>query len=436
MARLRAGPARVNKDRRAAVAALVVLGVALVAVVAATTPWRPLPAAADPAGDFTVEQLATEDAFHRALRPGSYGSLVAGLAAALVLGFTPWGARLITAVTRPVRGWVWRLLTGGVVLAAVAQLVTVPFAVWTEVVLRRYGLSTQNWAGWAADMGKGFALDTALLLGGFCALYALMRAFPRRWWVPASAGSAVLVLMLSFAYPVVVEPVFNKFHPMPDGELRRGLLALAHEDRVPVREVLVADASRRTTTLNAYVSGFASTRRIVVYDTLLEEASAAEVRQIVAHELGHAKRRDVLHGTLLGAFGAAAAMCLLYLLVTRRGLTRRAGVRSVTDPASLALLLALVTVFSTLAGPVQNLVSRQIEARADAHALDLTEDPAAFARMQRELAVRNLADLDPPLVHHVLFASHPTAPQRIAMARSWARLHGVTQPGPLADGGR
>jgi STE24 endopeptidase len=245
-------------------------------------------------------------------------------------------------------------------------------------------------------------------------------------------GAAVVVVLLSFVLPVVIEPIFNNFTPMPEGELRTSLLQLAEQDGVHVDDVLVADASRRTTALNAYVSGFGATRRIVVYDTLLESSSPEEVRLVVAHELGHAKRNDVLLATIIGALGAAAVVCALYLLTTWTSLLQRAGVESVRDPRSLALILALVAVAAAVIGPVGNLVSRRIEARADVHSLDLTSDPTVFARSERTLQVRNIGDLDPnPLVYGV-FATHPTGPERIALARTWARLHGVPEPPPLA----
>ena len=124
---------------------------------------------------------------------------------------------------------------------------------------------------------------------------------------------------------MVIEPAFNSFTPMPAGQLRSDLLALADEDGVEVSDVLVADASKRTTALNAYVSGFGSTRRIVVYDTLVKEASPREVELVVAHELGHAKRNDVLHGTVIGAFAAAAGVIAVFLLLSWGGLLSRAG---------------------------------------------------------------------------------------------------------------
>ena len=200
---------------------------------------------------------------------------------------------------------------------------------------------------------------------------------------------------------------------------------MAERDRVPVKDVLVADASRRTTALNAYVSGYGASRRIVVYDTLLRDAPPAEVKLVVAHELGHAKRNDVLYGTALGALGAAAGVCLLYLLMGWAPLLRRAGAESAGDPRSIPLLIAVLAVVGLLSAPVQNLVSRRIEARADEHALELTRDPGTFIQMQRRLAVQNLSDLDPNPFIYVMFSSHPTGPERIAQARDYARREGL-----------
>ncbi len=238
-------------------------------------------------------------------------------------------------------------------------------------------------------------------------------------------GAFALTVGASFVYPVVFEPVFNDFHAMPAGPLRTNLMAMADRDGVPVEDVLVADASRRTTALNAYVSGFGATRRIVVYDTLLK-APQPEVELVVAHELGHAKNRDVLYGTLVGAMAAALGAILLFLGFPL--LRRRTGIASITDPRAVGVIIGLMTLATFLSGPLQNLLSRAIEARADVHALDLTRDPVTFVAMQKRLASTNISDLSPDAVEYVLYASHPTTPQRIALARSWAALNGV--PGP------
>jgi STE24 endopeptidase len=262
------------------------------------------------------------------------------------------------------------------------------------------------------------AVIGAVALLGF---YTVTRFAPRSWWALGAAGAAALVVLLSFVLPVLVEPVFNRFAPMEQGPLRAELMALAARDEVPVRDVLVADASRRTRAVNAYVSGFGPTRRIVVYDTMLREAPPAEVASVVAHELGHAKDRDVLTGTLVGALGAAAAVVALYLLGFWGGLLRLAGVGSIAEPRAFPLLIAVVTAAGLAAAPVQALVSRHVEARADAHALALTGAPATFEAMQQRLSTINLGDPDPPRWEYLYSASHPSTVERIAHARGYAR---------------
>jgi STE24 endopeptidase len=191
-----------------------------------------------------------------------------------------------------------------------------------------------------------------------------------------------------------------------------------------VEDVLVSDASRRTTGLNAYVSGFGSTRRVVLYDTVLDQLPDAEIESIVAHELGHVAADDVLTGTLMGALGAGAAVAALGWLLSWTPLLRRAGAESAGDPRVVPLVLLLVAVGSLGATPVQNLVSRHVEARADLRALDLTGDAPAFIAMQLRLAVANLSDPDPPAVWQWFFGSHPTGPQRVAFARDWLAVTG------------
>jgi STE24 endopeptidase len=423
-------------SKTALVLTTVAIAVALVVAAAILTPWVPLPhpgvdaVPTDPGRDFTAAEIAREDAYHGAVRPPAYISLALSLLVACVLGFSPLGARLVERVAAPLGGgWGWQVLLGTVAVTLVARVLVLPWDAWRESVSRRYGLSTRTWGGWLLDVAKTYAVGLVVTLVVLFAVVALVRWSPQWWWSVGAASGALLVVVASFAYPVVVEPVFNDFRSMQDGALRTSLLELAREDGVPVRDVLVADASRRTTSLNAYVSGIGATRRIVVYDTLVETGSPEEVRLVVAHELGHAKNKDVVKGTLLGALGVALLVCVLALLGRSDGLLSRAGVTSFGDGRAVALLIALVTVAMFVTGPVQALISRRIETRADVHALDLTRDPAAMIAMQRRLSTTNLSDLDPSPLVFAMFASHPTGPQRIALARTWARAHGVPVPG-------
>ncbi|MGK5741966.1 M48 family metallopeptidase [Micromonospora sp. URMC 103] len=408
---------------------LVGLALAFVVTVALLIPWHrpPAPRADQLAAlrDLPADHVARSREFRSALRPGGYVSLAVGLLVALALGLTPLGSRLVELAGRPFGGnWAAQAVLGGLAVVLVADLVTLPFAAWRQAVLTRYGLSTNGWSGWAVDLLKSYAVSA--VIGGVALLgfYTVIRLSPRWWWAFGAAGAAGLVVLLSFVLPVLVEPVFNRFTPMEQGPLRTELMAMAARDGVPVRDVLVADASRRTRAVNAYVSGIGPTRRVVVYDTLLREAPPEEVTAVVAHELGHAKDRDVTVGTLTGALGAAAAVVALYLIGSWAPLLRLAGVDSVAQPRAFPLLVALVTVAGLVSAPAQALISRRVEARADAHALDLTGDPAAFEAMQRRLAGVNLADPDPPRWEYLYSATHPSTVERMAAARAYAREAG------------
>ncbi|GIF11825.1 M48 family metallopeptidase [Actinoplanes teichomyceticus] len=409
--------------------ALVTLGVllaALAVVAALTVPWHraPAPRADQIAalGQLPAEQVARARQFRSELRPGGYLSMAVGLLVTLALGLTPAGARLVELAGRPFGGhWLARAVLGGLLVVLAGELLTLPFAAWRHTIAVRYGISTQSWGGWSVDLLKSLAVGAVLgglALAGF---FTVTHFAPRWWWAFGAAGAAGLVVLLSFVLPVLVEPVFNRFTPMPDGPLRTELIALADADGVPVRDVLVADASRRTRAVNAYVSGLGPTRRIVVYDTMLTEATPDEVLSVAAHELGHAKDGDVLTGTILGALGAAVAVIAVYLLGSWSGLLRLAGVDSIGEPRAIGLLLALAAIAGLAAGPVQAFVSRRIEARADRHALALTGDPQTFEAMQRRLGTVNLSDPDPPSWEFLMFASHPSTVQRMAAARAYAR---------------
>jgi STE24 endopeptidase len=218
----------------------------------------------------------------------------------------------------------------------------------------------------------------------------------------------------------LVEPVFNHFSSLPDGPLRTQILQVAAAEHVHLDDVLVADASRRTTTLNAYVSGYGSTRRVVLYDTVLKDLPRDQVISIVAHELGHARHDDVLTGSLLAALGATLGIGLLGLVLPL--VRRRPG--ALRDPPVVPLVLALVAIGTLLSSPVNNGLSRRIETRADVDALLTTRNALAFQQMQKELALHSLSD-EPPAWSQFWFGSHPTTMERIAIGDQLGTRMGV-----------
>ncbi|RNL64240.1 M48 family peptidase [Nocardioides marmoriginsengisoli] len=407
--------------RRLSAAVAVVGGVAFVVLAVVLVPWHWLPGQsvhAVPADAvFTPAQIDRAEHLSWMLRISGWGNLALGLVVACWLGFTRSGSRLVARLPGP--WWLMALVGCGLVML-VGSVVQVPLSARAHHLQVDAGLSTQGWGGWASDQALSFGVAWVFTAIGLLAVMLLARRLPRSWPVWAAASAAALTMLGSFVYPVVVEPLFNDFTSMPAGPMRTEIFALARAENVPIDDVLVADASRRTTTLNAYVSGFGSTRRVVVYDTVLSTLSRPEVASIVAHELGHAKHRDVLTGTVLGAVGSILGVGLLGLLFSSGWLLRRTGTDGVGDPRAVPLLLALVAVGAFLASPAQNTISRAIEARADRTALETTGDSATFIAMQRQLALRSLADPTPPRLSQFWFGSHPTVLQRIGMAEAVA----------------
>lgn len=367
---------------------------------------------------FSAAQLRRGETYSSMQRHLGWASLAVSLAVTLVLGLTRLGARLVRRVPGP---WWVKALLGTLGLLLAGELATVPFALLTRRNALDYGLTEQSFGGWLRDQATTLAVSW--VFAGITVLVVLVsaRRSPRRWPLWAGLAGAVLTVLGSWVYPVVVEPLFNQFTSLPRGELRTKVLELAHKEKVPVSDVLVADASRRTTTLNAYVSGFGSTKRVVLYDNLVEDVPQREALVVVAHELGHARHHDVLKGTVLGATGVVLGSGLLGLLLSRRRLLDRAGVSDAGQPEVVALLLAIAAVGSLLASPIQNTLSRAVEARADRASLEATGDYRGFERMQVQLASRSLSDDDPPWLSQFWFGSHPTTLQRIGMARALQR---------------
>lgn len=412
---------------RVALGAATMLGASLVAVIAVVTPWEPLPGASLTSAPvdayFTAQQINRSQDYFDAVAWASWTGLALTLGTAALLGFTGAGRLLVLAVRHRLNRWWQQVACLAALVLVVERLVSFPTSVWIQHESRRYGLSTQTLAGWALDVAKSMGISVVLTALAMTALIALARRLRRTWAFWAAAGAAGLVLLSSFAYPLVIEPVYSSFTPLPDGPLRSRLVDLGARDGVEVSDVLVADASRRTTALNAYVSGFGATKRIVIYDTLLTSTPDRQIEQIVAHELGHATRDDVLLGTAEGALGAATAVLVLFVALRQTVLRRAVGAGSTADPAIVPVVLGLVVLVGFVAMPAQNVISRHIEARADAHALDLTRDPGSFTGLQQAIAVANLAHLTPNPVLSFWFSDHPPTLDRIGMALDWRRLH-------------
>jgi STE24 endopeptidase len=298
----------------------------------------------------------------------------------------------------------------GAVLSVGLGAVRLPLSAVAHQRAVDVGLSTQGWVDWGGDVAKAWGIGAVIAGGGAAAVIALVRRFPRGWWLPASGVVVAFGVAMTYAGPVVLDPIFNRFTPLPPGQTRSDVLELAREAGVDVGEVYEVDASRRTTGANAYVTGLGRTKRVVLYDTLLEGFERQEVRLVVAHELGHVRHRDVPNGLLYLAVVAPAGMLAASLLA------RRLARDELDGPAALAPIALAVVVLSTGITAISNQLSRQIEARSDSYALELTDAPQPFIDFERRITLRNVSEPDPPDWASLLFGSHPTTLERIGAA--------------------
>jgi STE24 endopeptidase len=302
-------------------------------------------------------------------------------------------------------GWAGDAAAWAATVTVVATVAALPLDFWRSYVReRRWGFSTQGLAGWSGDRAKATLIGLVLATGAWTGLIALTRAVPSWWPAAAGAAAALVVLILSLVAPLVLEPLFNRFEPLDDARLAQELRELAQRGGMPIRDVLVADASRRTVKTNAYVSGLGPTRRVVVWDTLLRTAGERELKLVVAHELGHRRERHVVKGTALAVAGAVAAVLVIWLAV---------GTPEPSDYPQVALLLIALELPAL---PLGAALSRRWERTADRYSLELTDDRDAYIRTHVALARSNLADLDPPRLAYLTLFTHPTPPERLALA--------------------
>jgi STE24 endopeptidase len=314
-----------------------------------------------------------------------------------------------------VPGPLLRAAGAGVRLSLAVGLVPLPLQAIARRRALAAGLATQSWSAWAWDLARGAALGTALNALAAPVAVALMRRFPRGWWLPGAAVAVAGAGTLTFVGPVLLDPLFNRFTVLPGGAIRDDVLELAARAGVDVGEVYEVDASTRTTAANAYVSGLGATKRVVLFDTLLREFTREEIRLVVAHELAHVRHRDVPRGLAHLALSAPAAM------YAAAQLTRRLGRAEPASEATLPALVLSLGFVSVLVGALAAALSRQVERRADAFSLALADAPEPFISFERRIVRQNLADPDPPRWLVALLGTHPPTVERIGIACAYRR---------------
>jgi STE24 endopeptidase len=360
---------------------------------------------------FSSEEIERSERYHRPARRVGWTASGISLAWVAALAFGP--LRLAAPVNDLPR-WAYALSYSALVVLTGA-LIRLPFSFWRgHVHEHRWGFSTRTVAGWFADWLKSLGIGTVLTCLAFLGLVEVAAWLPDAWPAIAAPAAAALVAVLSFLGPVVFEPIFNKFRPLEDAALAGELRDLAVRAGVPVRHVLVADASRRTRKENAYVSGLSRTRRVVVFDTLLGRGTHREVRLVVAHELGHWRDRHMVRATVMGAMGTAVGVTVLFFLLRFDPLLHAIHAQGAADPRVIPFALLAGAVGGTLIQPLGVAISRRWERAADRASLELTGDAEGLAEMQRNLSIANLSELAPSRLAYLFRYTHPAPAERIA----------------------
>lgn len=336
-------------------------------------------------------------------------------------------AVLATGLSARLRRWVQplrfsllRLLGYYTLLILVLLLIHAPLTVYRGYILpHQYGLSSQSVGGWLGDIGTSVGVDIVTTVPILWLLFWLIGRSPRRWALWFWAVLLPIIAFGIFAAPLVVDPLFNHFTPLPPGPLRAQIETLAAKAGIPNAPIYVVDKSKQTHETNAYVTGIGSSARIVLWDTILPPRMPADqLRAIVGHEMGHYVLKHLYWGFLLTVLGLLLALPAAQKFI--EWLLRRYGPRwridGLTDYAAVPALLLTVSLFSFLLAPVTNGVSREVEHQADAYGLHITGDGPAMARGFVTISEQNLSDPSPPPFIKFWLFTHPPLQERIDFA--------------------
>jgi len=322
-----------------------------------------------------------------------------------------------------VRGWGWGSIAGGMIyigiLLLARGLLVIPFNLYAVFVIEeRFGFNQTSWSTWVLDFIKTVSLTVILggiLLAGILAFFEYAGA--HAWWY-CWIGVTLFMLVIQFAAPTWILPLFNKFEPLEKGDLRTAVLDYARSIDFPLENVMVMDGSKRSSKSNAFFTGFGRRKRIVLFDTLIERHTVSELTAVLAHEMGHYKKKHILQQTGIGVVHTGILFFLLSVFVTGQGLFDAFYMESQSVYAGLIFFGMLFSPIEFFANVLLQALSRRNEYEADRFAVETTQDADSLINALKKLSVDNLGNLMPHWFYVVLNYSHPPIMDRIKAVSS------------------
>lgn len=371
---------------------------------------------------FDEDQLAELRAYSRPRKK-------VDLAAKIVVGAIDLVLIFVLDLGPEIAGWVdgapWplQLVVVAGLFALVSQVLMLPADWWATMVHdRRHGLSNQSAGLWAGDQVKGLVLNVVLSALLLVPIFWAIRTFDT-WWLVGGLLFLGIALFLNFVYPVLIMPRFNKFTPMEAGPLRTRIEEIAELADTSIEGVYTMDGSKRSRRGNAFVAGFGPTKRVVVYDTMMD-FPLEQIAQVVAHEIGHYRLNHIPKTFPLAGLQMLITLAFVQYVIGSDTVLGWAGVDDLGDPGAAPLFLLGLGLPMAALGLVSSWVSRRNEREADLEALELLGDPTSFVAMWPSFVALNKADLEPGWWDK-LNASHPGVAERMQFGLDWAELNQV-----------
>ncbi|MCG3119722.1 MAG: Protease HtpX [bacterium] len=347
--------------------------------------------------------------------------IVATIDLILLLAF--WFSGGFNWLDQELRTWGFGPITTGLayigVLFLAKMIFSLPFQIYSTFVIEaRFGFNKTTPATFVADTVKGLVL--AVLIGGplLAALLFLLEKSGAYGWFYCWMLTTLFTLVVQFIAPTWIMPWFNKFTPMPDGDLKAAILAYAQSVKFSLANIFVMDGSKRSTKANAFFTGFGRNKRIALFDTLMAQHSVAELVAVLAHEIGHYKKKHIVKGMVVSVLHAGVMFYLLSIFLTHAGLFEAFDMRQPSIYAGLIFFALLYTPIELILSIVMNLLSRRHEYEADHFAAETTGQPENMITALKKLSVDTLSNLTPHPLLVFLHYSHPPVLQRIAALRA------------------